>query len=161
MKNKLTESLLDAITSVMPIVVVIIIISFLINIPNKTIMAFSISSVLLILGIGIFTTGANMAMISIGERIGNLLVKKKNKFINYNKIIILIWRIFISTLTMLILIFIFKKTIGYVLIQDDALVKNLLYILITIFIGVLIYFLMLVITKCEEAYIILKKIMKL
>ena len=81
MKNKLTESLLDAITSVMPIVVVIIIISFLINIPNKTIMAFSISSVLLILGIGIFTTGANMAMISIGERIGNLLVKKKNKFI--------------------------------------------------------------------------------
>ena len=81
MKNKLTESLLDAITSVMPIVVVIIIISFFIHIPNKTIMAFSISSVLLILGIGIFTTGANMAMISIGERIGNLLVKKKNKFI--------------------------------------------------------------------------------
>ena len=81
MKNKITESLLDAIKSVMPIVIVIIIISFFIGIPNKTIMSFSISSVLLILGIAIFTTGANMSMISIGERIGNLLVKKKNKFI--------------------------------------------------------------------------------
>lgn len=81
MKNKLTESLLDAITSVMPIVVSIILISFFIDIPNKTIMAFSISSIILILGISIFTTGANMSMITIGERIGNLLVKKKNKFI--------------------------------------------------------------------------------
>ena len=81
MKNKLTESLLDSIKSVMPIVIVIIIVSFLIGIPNKTIMAFSISSILLVFGIAIFTTGANMSMVNIGERIGKLLVKKKNKAI--------------------------------------------------------------------------------
>ena len=81
MKNKLTESLLDAIKSVMPIVIVIIIISFFIHIPNKTIMSFSISSILLIFGIAIFTTGANMSMINIGEKIGNLLVRKKKKYI--------------------------------------------------------------------------------
>ena len=81
MKNKLTESLLDSIKSVMPIVVVIIIISFFIGVPNKAIMSFSLSSIFLILGISIFTTGANMSMINIGERIGNLLVKKKNKII--------------------------------------------------------------------------------
>ena len=81
MKNKLTESLLDAISSVMPIVITIIIISFCIGIPNKTIMCFSISSILLIFGISIFTTGANMSMINIGEKIGNLLVKKKKKYI--------------------------------------------------------------------------------
>ena len=81
MKNKLTESLIDALKSVMPIVIVIIVISFILNIPNKTIMAFSISAVLLILGIAIFTTGANLSMIHIGEKIGNLLVKKRKKAI--------------------------------------------------------------------------------
>ena len=81
MKNKLTDSLLDAIKSVMPIVIVIILVSFLIDIPNKTIMSFSLSSVLLIFGIAIFTTGANMSMVNIGERIGKLLVRKKSKAI--------------------------------------------------------------------------------
>ena len=80
MKNKLTESLIDALKSVMPIVFVIIGISFLIDIPNKTIMSFSISSILLILGIAIFTTGANMSMIKMGEKIGDLLVRKRRKW---------------------------------------------------------------------------------
>ena len=79
MKNRLTESLVSAFKSVMPIVIVIIVISFIIGIPNKTIMAFSYSSILLIVGIAIFTTGANISMISIGEKIGKLLVKKKKK----------------------------------------------------------------------------------
>jgi hypothetical protein len=80
-KNKLTESLIDAFKSVMPIVIVIIMISFMINIPNKTIMSFSLSAILLIIGISIFTVGANMSMINIGERIGKLLVKKNKKTI--------------------------------------------------------------------------------
>ena len=79
MKNKLTESLIDALKSVMPIVIVIILISFITNVPNKTIMAFSISSILLVFGIAIFTTGANLSMIHMGEKIGNLLVRKGNK----------------------------------------------------------------------------------
>ena len=79
MKNKLTESLIDAFKSVMPIVIVIIMISFIIEIPNKTIMSFSLSAILLIIGISIFTVGASMSMINIGERIGKLLVKKNKK----------------------------------------------------------------------------------
>lgn len=81
MKNKLTESLIDSLKSVMPIVFVIIGISFLIGIPNKTIMSFSISSILLIVGIAIFTTGANMSMIKMGEKIGDLLVNKRRKWL--------------------------------------------------------------------------------
>ncbi len=81
MKNKLTESLIDALKSVMPIVFIIIGISFIIGIPNKAIMSFSLSSILLIVGIAIFTTGANMSMIKIGEKIGNLLVKKRKKWL--------------------------------------------------------------------------------
>ena len=64
MKNKLTDSLINALKSVMPIVLVIIIISFIIDIPNKTIMAFSISAIFLIFGIAIFTTGATLSMIN-------------------------------------------------------------------------------------------------
>ncbi len=79
MKNKLTESLIDAFKSVMPIVIVIIMISFMIEIPNKTILSFSLSAILLIVGISIFTVGASMSMINIGERIGKLLVKKNKK----------------------------------------------------------------------------------
>ena len=81
MKNKLTESLIDALKSVMPIVFVIIGISFIIDIPNKTILSFSISSILLIVGIAIFTTGANMSMIKMGEKIGDLLVRKRRKWL--------------------------------------------------------------------------------
>ena len=81
MKNKLTESLIDALKSVMPIVIIIIGISFLIDVPNKTIMSFSLSAVLLIIGIAIFTTGANMSMVKMGEKIGNLLVKKRRKWL--------------------------------------------------------------------------------
>ena len=81
MKNKLTESLIDALKSVMPIVFVIIGISFIIGIPNKTILSFSISAILLIVGIAIFTTGANMSMIKMGEKIGDLLVRKRRKWL--------------------------------------------------------------------------------
>ncbi len=81
MKNKLTESLIDALNSVMPIVIIIIGISFIIGIPNKAILSFSLSAVLLIVGIAVFTTGANISMISIGEKIGNLLVKKRRKWL--------------------------------------------------------------------------------
>ena len=81
MKNKITESLIDAFKSVMPIVIVIIMLSFMIEIPNKTIMSFSLSAILLIIGISIFTVGANMSMVTIGERIGRLLVKKNKKII--------------------------------------------------------------------------------
>lgn len=81
MKNKLTESLIDALKSVMPIVIIIIGISFIVDIPNKAILSFSISAILLIIGIAVFTTGANMSMIKIGEKIGDLLVRKRKKWL--------------------------------------------------------------------------------
>lgn len=81
MKNKLTESLIDALKSVMPIVIIIIGISFIVDIPNKAILSFSISAILLIIGIAVFTTGANMSIFKIGEKIGDLLVRKRKKWL--------------------------------------------------------------------------------
>lgn len=79
MKNKLIDNFIDSFKSVMPIAIVIMVISFIIDIPNLTIRSFAFSSILLIFGITFFTTGADISMISIGESIGNSLVKKGNK----------------------------------------------------------------------------------
>ena len=79
MKNRLTENLIDSIKSVMPIGVVIVILSLVIHIPSKIIISFIISSVLLVIGITLFTVGADMSMITIGEHVGNRIVKTRKK----------------------------------------------------------------------------------
>ena len=82
MKNKLVENLIDSFKSVYPISILIIIISFIIKIPLSSIASFMISSVLLVIGISLFTTGAEISIVKIGESIGNFLVKKgKQKII--------------------------------------------------------------------------------
>ena len=81
MKNKLVENLIDAFKSVMPIAIFVMFISFLIHIPNHIIRSFAFSSVFLIFGMTLFTTGADISMVSIGESIGNSLVRKGNRFL--------------------------------------------------------------------------------
>jgi len=124
MKNKLTESLLDALKSVMPIVIIIIGISFIIGIPNKAILSFSISSILLIIGIAIFTTGANMSMIKMGEKIGDLLVKKRRK-----------WLILVASLIVGIVITISEPDLIVLANQLAAIPKFLLISLVAIGVG--------------------------
>lgn len=79
MKNKLIENLYDSCRSVIPISVLVIVVSFIIGIPFNTIIAFSISSLFLIVGIAFFTVGADMSMIRIGEHVGNGIVRKRWK----------------------------------------------------------------------------------
>lgn len=79
MKNKLMENLIDSFKSVFPISILIVLISFIINIPISIITSFLISSFLLIIGIALFTTGAEILIVKIGESIGNFLAKKGNK----------------------------------------------------------------------------------
>ena len=125
MKNKLTESLIDSLKSVMPIVFVIIGISFLIGIPNKTIMSFSISSMLLIIGIAIFTTGANMSMIKMGEKIGDLLVKKRKK-----------WLILVASLVVGIVITISEPDLIVLANELSSIPNVLLIVLVAIGVGI-------------------------
>lgn len=125
MKNKLTECLIDSLKSVMPIVIIIIGISFIIDIPNKAIFSFSISAVLLIFGMAIFTTGANMSMIKIGEKLGDLLVRKRRK-----------WLILLSSVIVGIVITISEPDL-IVLANELASIPNmLLIILVAIGVGV-------------------------
>lgn len=79
MKNKLIENLISSFKSVFPFSVIILIISFIIKIPLPVIISFIICSILLIIGITLFTTGAEISIVKIGESIGNFLAKKGNK----------------------------------------------------------------------------------
>lgn len=72
---KLKESLI----SVLPVTVIVLIISFtpLVSLSLTETLAFVISAVFLIIGIGLFNLGADLAMTPMGEHVGSGLTKSK------------------------------------------------------------------------------------
>ncbi len=73
MKNKLKES----IYSILPIMIIMIFISILLNFSIVTIISILLSTLLLILGISLFTYGADISMIEIGKSMSSSLIKTK------------------------------------------------------------------------------------
>ena len=73
--NKLKESLL----SVLPVAAIVLIISFtpLVDLSVTETVAFAVCAVLLILGIGLFNLGADLAMTPMGGHVGAGLTKSK------------------------------------------------------------------------------------
>ena len=73
--TKLKESLV----SVLPVTVIVCLLNLtpLVNFSNTEIIVFLVSSVFLILGIGLFNMGADLAMTPMGEHIGAGLTKSK------------------------------------------------------------------------------------
>ena len=75
----LTEKMKEALQSVLPVCIIVYILCFSVSsIPNGILMSFTIGSILLILGMGFFTLGAETAMTPIGESLGSHLTKTKN-----------------------------------------------------------------------------------
>lgn len=70
--KKLKESFL----SVLPIVIVVSLLAFIIDIPKYSMITFFICSAMLILGIFFFNMGADMSLIIVGEKLGKSLSKK-------------------------------------------------------------------------------------
>lgn len=79
MNKQLLIKLKEALVSVLPITLIVILLNFtpLVNFSSKEIVVFSISSVLLIFGIGLFTIGADFAMTPMGEHVGAGITKTK------------------------------------------------------------------------------------
>ena len=74
--KKLQESLI----SVLPVALLVLVLNFtpLINLSEQETLIFLISAVFLVLGIGLFNLGADLAMTPMGEHIGSGLAKTKN-----------------------------------------------------------------------------------
>lgn len=76
MNKQLREKINEAFTSVLPITIIILLLSiFVVPIPTGTILMFIVGALLLIVGMGFFTLGADIAMMPMGEGIGIQLTK--------------------------------------------------------------------------------------
>jgi hypothetical protein len=79
MNKILKEKIREAFSSVLPISVIVLIASvFLVPMPTGTILTFLVGAALLIVGMGFFTLGADMAMMPLGEGVGIQLTKVSN-----------------------------------------------------------------------------------
>jgi hypothetical protein len=82
MNKILKEKIIEAFSSVLPITVIVLLVSIvLVPMPTGTILEFLCGAALLIVGMGFFTLGADMAMMPMGEGIGIQLTKTSNLFI--------------------------------------------------------------------------------
>ncbi len=80
MKKLLFSKIKEALFSVLPVTLIVIILNFtsLVNLSTSEVLIFSLSAIFLILGIGLFTLGADVAMTPMGEQVGAGLTKSKN-----------------------------------------------------------------------------------
>ncbi len=77
-RTVLFEKLKESLMSVLPITGIVFILCFsIIPVPNDILMAFVIGAIMLILGMGFFTLGTDLAMTPIGEGVGSTVVKSK------------------------------------------------------------------------------------
>ena len=79
MNEKIKSKLKESLTSVLPIAFIVLALSFiLVPVPADSIAIFFVGTILLILGMTAFTMGAELAMSTIGEKIGAHIAKSKN-----------------------------------------------------------------------------------
>ncbi len=78
MRKKLKETTHEALSAVLPITVIVFILSVVISpMPVGTLMLFLFGAVLLVFGMGLFTMGADMSMMRMGEDIGATMTKPR------------------------------------------------------------------------------------
>ncbi len=78
MYNSIVENLKKVIYGISPIIILVLILSFFFKIDTNTIIRFICSSLMVIIGLTLFTSGADISLNVIGEKISKSLIKKKN-----------------------------------------------------------------------------------
>lgn len=79
MNKKLREKIQESVSAVVPITVIVLLLTiFVVPMELGTVMLFLTGAVMLIVGMGLFQLGAEMAMTPLGEGIGTQLFKTKN-----------------------------------------------------------------------------------
>ena len=126
MNQKLKEKIQEAFASVLPITAIVLILSTLmVPISIGTIVMFIAGASLLIIGMGFFSLGADMAMIPIGEATGIQLTKTKK-----------LWLSVILCFTMGFIITIAEPDLQVLARQVPAIPNNVLILTIAAGVGV-------------------------
>ncbi len=78
----LLEKLKESLSSVLPVTIIVFILCFIFFPADSGIMlTFIIGAVMLILGMGLFTLGADIAMMPIGENVGAAITKSRKMWL--------------------------------------------------------------------------------
>ena len=81
-KTILGEKVREALASVVPITLIVLILCFTAApVPTDVLLAFLVGAVLLIVGMGLFTLGADTAMLPIGERVGAHMTRSRKLWV--------------------------------------------------------------------------------
>ena len=81
MKENISLKIKESLSAVIPITLIVSILSITITpLDTDVILEFIIGAIMLVIGTGFFTLGAEMSMSIIGERIGADTIKRKNIF---------------------------------------------------------------------------------
>lgn len=81
MNEKVKSKIRESLSAILPITFIVLLLSFTVTpLPTELMTLFLIGAILVIVGIGLFSLGAEMAMSIIGERIGARIAKSKNIF---------------------------------------------------------------------------------
>lgn len=77
MKNSIGIKFKEAIWAIIPVMAIMLLVSFVLNFNVITISSILVSTILLVIGICLFTYGADISMIEIGKAISSFLVKTR------------------------------------------------------------------------------------
>ena len=78
----LGEKVREALASVLPITLIVLVLCFTAApVPTHVLLAFLLGAVLLIVGMGLFTLGADTAMLPIGERVGARMTRSRRLWV--------------------------------------------------------------------------------
>ena len=74
----LKEKLMESLRSVVPITAIVFVLCFtVIPVPTDILLMFVVSALMLILGMGLFTLGTDLAMTPVGEQVGSAVTKSR------------------------------------------------------------------------------------
>lgn len=74
----ISQKIKESFSSVMPVTAIVLLLCFtIVPVPSGTFLAFLIGALLLVVGMGLFTLGADTAMTPIGEYVGTTVMKSK------------------------------------------------------------------------------------
>ncbi|MBQ2278094.1 MAG: DUF1538 domain-containing protein, partial [Clostridia bacterium] len=77
--SKLNEKLMEALTSVVPVAVIVLLLTFTAApIPSGMLPSFLLGAVMLVVGMALFTLGSETAMTPMGEYVGQSMTKSRN-----------------------------------------------------------------------------------
>lgn len=79
--DSLKQKFLDSIVSILPVMIVIMIVATILNFSVLTVASITISTLLLLVGISLFTYGSELSMIEIGKELGSKLVNTRKPFL--------------------------------------------------------------------------------